>query len=66
MNGCTGWLSPKVFTSPLRRALCTRELVGFGAAAETDPDLVEWDYGQYEGLRTAEIQAEGPDLATFP
>jgi broad specificity phosphatase PhoE len=51
----------KVFTSPLRRALRTCELAGFGAAAEIDPDLVEWDYGQYEGSRTAEIYAERPD-----
>jgi broad specificity phosphatase PhoE len=46
----------KVLTSPLKRALQTCELAGFGAAAEVDPDLVEWDYGQYEGRRTAEIQ----------
>src|SRR5882757_1377965 len=45
----------KVFTSPLIRAARTCELAGFGAVAEADRDLVEWDYGQYEGLRTAEI-----------
>ena len=39
----------------------TCELAGFGAAAETDADLVEWDYGQYEGRRTAEIYAERPN-----
>src|SRR5262249_18720580 len=39
----------KVFTSPLRRAVRTCELAGFGTEAELDPDLVEWDYGQYEG-----------------
>src|SRR5271165_6222626 len=45
----------KVFTSPLQRASRTCELAGFGAGAETDPDLVEWNYGQYEGLHLAEI-----------
>jgi broad specificity phosphatase PhoE len=55
----------KVFTSPLQRAARTCELAGFGAAAETDPDLVEWDYGRYEGLRSAEILAERPDWQLF-
>jgi broad specificity phosphatase PhoE len=50
----------KVFASPLQRAARTCELAGYGAAAETDPDLVEWDYGQYEGRRSAEILAERP------
>ncbi len=45
--------------------MCTREPAGFGAAAETDPDLVEWDYGQYEGRRRAEIYAERPDWQLF-
>src|SRR5262249_55169696 len=48
----------KVFTSPLRRAFRTCELAGFAAVAEVDPDLVEGDYGKYEGRRTAEILAE--------
>jgi broad specificity phosphatase PhoE len=39
----------KVFSSPLRRALRTCELAGFGAVAEIDCDLVEWNYGEYEG-----------------
>jgi probable phosphoglycerate mutase len=55
----------KVFTSPLRRASRTCELAGFGARAEVDRDLVEWDYGQYEGKRTAEIRAERPDWMLF-
>ena len=55
----------KVYTSPLQRAAGTCELAGFGAAAEIDPDLVEWDYGLYEGRRTAEIHAERPDWQLF-
>jgi broad specificity phosphatase PhoE len=55
----------KVYTSPLQRAARTCELAGFGAAAEIDSDLVEWDYGQYEGCRTAEIHAERPDWQLF-
>jgi broad specificity phosphatase PhoE len=55
----------KVFTSPLQRARRTCELSGFGAVAEVDRDLVEWDYGQYEGRRTAEILAERPDWQLF-
>lgn len=55
----------KVFTSPLQRAARTCELAGFGAVAETDPDLVEWNYGQYEGRCSAEIFAERPDWQLF-
>ena len=55
----------KVFTSPLRRAARTCELAGFGTLAEADPDLVEWNYGQYEGLRSAEILAKRPDWQLF-
>jgi probable phosphoglycerate mutase len=47
-----------VLTSPLRRARETCALAGF--EGEPDPDLLEWDYGAYEGLTTAEIQAERP------
>jgi probable phosphoglycerate mutase len=54
-----------VWTSPLQRAARTCELAGFGALAEIDRDLVEWDYGQYEGRRTAEIRAERPDWELF-
>src|SRR5215218_1553401 len=50
----------KVFTSPLQRASRTCELAGFGALAEPMPDLVEWNYGDYEGLKTTEIQARQP------
>ena len=55
----------KVFTSPLQRASKTCELAGFGSSAEIDPDLMEWDYGRYEGRRTAEILAEHPDWQLF-
>jgi broad specificity phosphatase PhoE len=55
----------KVFTSPLQRAARTCELAGFGTTAEADPDLVEWNYGQYEGLRSAEILAKRPDWQLF-
>ncbi|HTS57418.1 MAG TPA: histidine phosphatase family protein, partial [Terriglobales bacterium] len=51
--------------SPLRRAMRTCELAGFGAVAETDRDLVEWNYGQYEGRRTVDILRERPDWELF-
>ena len=60
-----GMTFAKVFTSPLQRAKRTCELAGFGSVAETDPDLMEWDYGQYEGLRSAEILAQRPDWQLF-
>src|SRR5215471_1928681 len=55
----------KVFTSPLQRASRTCELAGFGARAETDPDLVEWDYGKYEGLTSAQIFQRNPNWDLF-
>ena len=60
-----GMTFAKVFTSPLQRATRTCELAGFGAVAENDPDLVEWNYGQYEGRRSAEILAERQDWQLF-
>jgi len=54
-----------VFTSPLQRARRTCELAGFGAEAEVDRDLLEWNYGDYEGLRTAEIHAKRPGWELF-
>jgi len=55
----------KVFTSPLQRAARTCELAGFKAAAEIDPNLREWDYGAYEGLRSTEIRGQRPGWDLF-
>ena len=55
----------KILTSPLQRATRTCELAGFAAVAEVDRDLVEWDYGDYEGLRTAEIHDKRPEWKLF-
>jgi broad specificity phosphatase PhoE len=54
-----------VLTSPLRRAVRTCELAGFGSAAEIEPDLMEWNYGVYEGRTSADIHAERPDWQLF-
>ena len=61
----TGLEFARVFTSPLQRAKRTCELAGFGSRAEVDCDLVEWNYGEYEGLRTADIRAKRPDWEMF-
>jgi broad specificity phosphatase PhoE len=50
-----------VFSSPLLRARETCQRAGFGDAAELCPDLVEWNYGEYEGLTTPEIRERDPD-----
>src|SRR5256886_6069615 len=55
----------RVFTSPLQRARRTCALAGFGDAAEVDSELVEWNYGAYEGRTSAEIHAERPDWQLF-
>jgi broad specificity phosphatase PhoE len=55
----------KVFTSPLQRATRTCELAGFGAVAEIDWNLLEWNYGEYEGRLTTEIHKERPDWQLF-
>jgi len=54
-----------VLTSPLKRASRTCELAGFGQAAEVDRSLLEWNYGEYEGRRSAEIHRERPDWNLF-
>jgi broad specificity phosphatase PhoE len=60
-----GVVFAKVLTSPSQRAVRTCELAGWGAVAEIDPDLAEWDYGDYEGRRTAEILTARPDWQLF-
>ena len=60
-----GFNFAKVLVSPLQRARRTGELAGFGAHAETDSDLLEWDYGVYEGRRTGDIVAERPGWRLF-
>lgn len=55
------WSFDKVLVSPLRRALETCELCGLGAGAQERPDLMEWDYGDYEGLTSPQILEHRPD-----
>jgi probable phosphoglycerate mutase len=54
-----------VFTSPLQRAKRTCELAGYGDVAEIDPDLLEWDYGRYEGKLTTDVVKERPGWELF-
>jgi probable phosphoglycerate mutase len=55
----------KILTSPLQRAVRTCELAGFGKFAEVEPDLLEWNYGEYEGRSSIEIHAERPEWRLF-
>src|SRR3954454_11680669 len=55
----------RVFTSPLQRAARTCELAGFGEVATVDPELVEWDYGRFEGMLTRDIVEERPGWELF-
>lgn len=55
----------QVFTSPLQRAAQTCALAGFGSVATEDKDLVEWDYGEYEGITTPEIHQSRPGWDIF-
>jgi probable phosphoglycerate mutase len=55
----------KVFTSPLQRTTRTCELAGFKSVAVVDPDLVEWNWGDYEGKTTADILKERPGWQMF-
>ena len=62
LNGLT---FQAVFTSPLQRAARTCELAGFGKSARVEPDLVEWDYGDYEGRLSSEVHTERPGWQLF-
>jgi probable phosphoglycerate mutase len=55
----------RVLTSPRQRARRTCELAGLGAAAEVEPNLAEWGYGEYEGLTPAEIDRRHPGWVVF-
>jgi len=55
----------RVFANPLQRVRRTCELAGFGNEADVDRDLVEWNYGDYEGLSTPDIRARRPDWEMF-
>ena len=55
----------QIFTSPRMRARRTCELAGFGSRAKIEADLAEWEYGEYEGLRSAEIRQQRPQWNIF-
>lgn len=59
------WTFSRVLVSPLQRARATCRLIGLDAGAEVDADLLEWDYGEYEGLTTQEIRATRPGWTIF-
>lgn len=55
----------KIYSSPLRRAHKTCIISGYGHSTEIDPDLVEWDYGDIEGLTSPQIRANNPNFKLF-
>jgi len=59
------WTFSLVLTSPLQRALETCRLAGFGERAQVRPDLVEWDYGRYEGLTSRQIEEIHPNWSLW-
>ena len=54
-----------VLVSPLERARRTCQIAGYGGQAQIEPDLLEWNYGAYEGRTTAEIRKDRPDWSLF-
>ena len=61
LRGALGeWSLARVLASPLSRALDTCRLAGFGDRAELSDELLEWDYGEYEGLTTAQVRERRP------
>ncbi len=59
------WHFALVLSSPLQRALETCRLAGYGTQAQVRPDLMEWDYGGYEGLSSRQIAAQNPDWSLW-
>jgi probable phosphoglycerate mutase len=59
------WTFALVLSSPLQRALETCRIAGLGDRAELEPDLVEWNYGEYEGKTTTEIRKKVPGWTVF-
>ena len=59
------WTFSLVLTSPLKRALETCRLAGYADRAQVRPDLVEWDYGQYEGLTSKQIEEIDPNWSLW-
>lgn len=55
----------KVFVSPLQRALTTCKIAGFEEGSEVMEELLEWDYGKYEGMTSSEIHKIDPDWSIF-
>ena len=60
-DALSGWSFARVLSSRLDRALETCRLAGLGDRVETTDDLLEWDYGEYEGITTKQIRATRPD-----
>lgn len=64
-DALAGWEFSLVLSSPLQRARRTAELAGLAEGIETEPGLTEWNYGEYEGITTAEIRETVPGWTVF-